>query len=275
MSGIARKLYAKLFGDSFVLRVYQRSAIDLAVARAMCERTALLDVGAGDLGLTLWLKRRHAGWRIEACDLRFSGEARHAAKVNDLILHVTDGTWLPSTPGGYDVILLSSVLQMVTEPSTLLALCRKALKADTGRVVLTVPAEYHFLPRFCSSRNWTVGLIRKICRLPVTTVELQEKLNRRFGVQGSSGQYTGMEIVRLLEVNGFSVEFKQRTPGWFGTLAWETSLLFSLRFGPRAYALMGLVYPFVKLGDSIPGLRGVGEHLIVIAPKQGATIQSE
>jgi hypothetical protein len=266
MSGVVRKLYTQLFGDAFVLRAYQRTAIELTIARAMGGRTSLLDVGAGELGLTAWLKRRHPDWQMEACDLRFSGEARTIAAANGLILHVTDGNWLPSTPGGYDVILLSSVLQMVPQPSGLLALCREALKVDTGRVVLTVPAEYHFLPRLCSSANWPAGWIRRVCRLPDSTGELQEVLKRRFGVQGRSGQYTDKEIVQLLEASGFSVVTRQRTPGWFGTLAWETSLLLSVRMGPKAYALMGLVYPLVRLGDGILGSRWVGEHLMVIAP---------
>lgn len=272
MSGATKKLYTKLFGDSFVLRVYQRDAIEGAVTGALDGSPAILDVGAGELGLTVWLKGRHPDWRIEACDLGFSDDAKRAAATAGLKLHVTDGSWLPLIAGGFDVILLSSVLQMVPQPSLLLTLCRGALKTGTGRIVLTVPAEYHFLPRLCASGGRLARLVRKATRLPDSIDALQEGLMHRFGVQGASGLYTEGDIIRLLTANAFNIIVKQRTPGWFGTLAWEISLLLSLRWGPKAYGFMGLVYPLVKLGDGILGPRWVGEHLIVIAPSSVASI---
>ncbi len=261
MKHFIKSLVTRVFGDPFILRAYQRKDIERALGGANQE-IVLLDVGAGELGLTCWLKRRHAKWKVVACDLQFSKEAVEMAAAAKVSLCVTDGDALPVVAGGYDRILLSSVLQMVPEPEKLLARCLEHLRADSGRLVLTVPAEYHFLARLCSSSSWAADVVRWIFGVPSNLQELDAKLRQRFGVQGPKGHYSQQELMALLQQSGFRIEDLQRTPGWAGTLAWELSLLLSLRGGTKMFLFMGLVYPVVWLADSLSGSRSVGEHLL-------------
>lgn len=261
MSKLTKRLITQLFGDPFILRAYQRADIERALGREGQE-IKLLDVGAGNMGLTCWLKRRHLDWRVVACDVSSTPEAQKTAAAAGVEFHLTSGGWLPATTGGYDTVLLSSVLQMVPEPAELLNLCRGVLDPVTGRVVITVPAEYHFLSRWCESKRAGAKILRKWFKLPESTAELHEELKRRFGVHGPRSNYTTVELVALLQSAGFRVELVQRTPGWLGTLAWESSLMLSLRGGSKMYALMGLVYPFVWLSNLGARHSQVGEHLV-------------
>jgi SAM-dependent methyltransferase len=257
-----------LFQDSFILRAYQRNDIEqqLAAPGSIC----LLDVGAGDLGLTCWLKRRNPNWTVVACDLLFSDEARRLAAAADVRLSVTNGNTLPPNPGGYDRILLSSVLQMVPNPAGLLLCCAAALRPDSGRLVLTVPAEYHFIDKLCRSRNWVAKVVRRVCRVPDNLPGLSAELKRRFGVLGPQGCYSQNEIMSILRKTGFVAVSMARTPGWCGTLAWECSLLLSLRWGPKMFAVMGLLYPVVWVGDRLLSSRQTGEHLVSASLDSGS-----
>jgi SAM-dependent methyltransferase len=265
MSRIGRKLVVGLFGDPFILRSYQRGDIEQALTNGGAI-AHVLDVGAGELGLTCWLKRRHPDWAITACDFDFSDSARGLAQATGVSLISIDGVALPLRPGGYDRVLLSSVLQMVPEPAQLLQLCHGALNPATGRLVLTVPAEYHFLSRLCQSRRAGAAALRRFFGLPDNLAELQAALKRRFGVQGSKGCYATAELVALLASCGFQVKEARRTPGWLGTLAWEVSLLCSLRWGAKMYALMGVFYPLVWLAARVPRASRAGEHLVNAFP---------
>jgi 2-polyprenyl-3-methyl-5-hydroxy-6-metoxy-1,4-benzoquinol methylase len=264
MSKLVKRLITLLFGDPFILRAYQRADLERTLVREG-QGIKLLDVGAGDMGLTCWLKRRHSDWRVVACDVSSSPEAHKAAVAAGVEFHLTNGEWLPAIAGGYDTVLLSSVLQMVPEPAQLLNLCRGVLDPATGRVVLTVPAEYHFLSHWCESKRAGAGILRKLFKLPGSASQLHTELKWRFGVHGPRSYYATEEIIALLQAAGFRVELLQRTPGWLGTLAWETSLMLSLRGGSKMYALMGLVYPLVWLSKLGSGPVQVGEHLVTAA----------
>lgn len=264
MKRLIRHLLVGLFDDPFPLRIYQRAMIERRCA-ARSRQPRLLDLGAGELALSLRFRRRHPDWKIEACDLQFSDEVRRRAERAGIPLHVTDGRSFPGEPRAFDVILLSSVLQMVPDPAALLSGCRDGLARD-GVIVLTVPSRYRWLEHWCGQHGGWRGQLVRILRLPKTAGALYADLDRRFGVQGPTGTYTVVEIEAVVRRAGFLIVSHDRVPGPVATWVWEASLALSWRWGSWTCWLLGLFAPVIWLLELLVPPADVGEHLLVLEP---------
>lgn len=213
----------------------------------------VLDVGCGDLQLTVELAKRHVR-AVIAIDpaARLTGLGYVARRFERLRLVRGDGGRLPLANRSVDRVLASSVLQMVPQPERLLAECRRVLKPG-GRLVVTVPEAYCYLPR--------------LFRNGASYEDFLQELNRMFDVKGT-GYVPESDLVGLLRANGFqpAPEGSARVPGPIGSFIWEASLAVShrLRDSRVPMLLAFALYPLARL-EPRPRRGGRGCELVMSA----------
>ena len=93
--------------------------IDLC-ARAGIAPASTLDVGCGDGALLSELHRRGFGGRLAGVEISAAAVALAAERPGIDSVERYDGRRLPAPDGGYDLGILSHVLEHVSEPATLL-----------------------------------------------------------------------------------------------------------------------------------------------------------
>jgi len=110
--------------------------IDLC-ARAGIAPASTLDVGCGDGALLSELHRRGFGGRLAGVEISAAAVALAAERPGIDSVERYDGRRLPAPDGGYDLGILSHVLEHVSEPATLLGEVGRACRA----VLVEVPLE--------------------------------------------------------------------------------------------------------------------------------------
>jgi SAM-dependent methyltransferase len=194
----------------------------------------VLDVGCGDLQLSVELAKRDVRAVIAIDPTPRLGLLGYVARRFPRLRVVrSDGGRLPLADASVDRVLASSVLQMVPQPGRLLAECRRVLKAG-GRLVVTVPEAYCYLPR--------------LFRNGAAYDDFLQELNRMFGVEGTGYVREG-DLVELLRTAGFQPASGARVPGPIGSFIWEASLAASHRLrDSRVPVLLAFaLYPLARL----------------------------
>jgi SAM-dependent methyltransferase len=221
---------------------------------ALAPRQVLLDLGCGDLQLGAEMAKQIVGV-VVALDrspgLLALGYVRR--RVRTLRLVLGDARQLPMASASVDRILASSVLQMTPRPDTLLRECCRVLRPG-GRLVLTVPEEYRFVPRLYRPGSKARRLLRAVLRLPGEYDCLIDTLNKRFGVAGS-GYVLEADLRRLLAEAELRPLAFRRVPGPIGTFIWEAAVVLSHRFGQSRvpFLLAFLLYPVALLDRLLTG----------------------
>lgn len=152
---------------------------------------------------------------------------------------------LPFDSEKFDKILLSSVLQMVTDDVLLLQECRRVLKSE-GVVVLSVPTDYCYLMKLNG---------------------LKPQLKERFGARGKA-YYSSDEVIMLLRHGGFEVTETEYSPKKWGAAIFEIGLFLWYRFGFPFFspALFAVFYPIAYL-DRFGSRRQKGNEIVISARK--------
>jgi SAM-dependent methyltransferase len=181
-------------------------------------------------------------------DLKISKSLSFAMSNRPSIIYMNaDALKLPFRNEIFDKILLSSVLQMVSDDKELLSECKRLLKKN-GLFVLTVPTDYGFIKELNMLRPYLI---------------------KKFGSIGK-GSYEEREILDLLENEGFQIITKERTPTGLGALCYEgwlfTCVKLKLPLSHPAYFL--LLYPFGLIGNLIKGNQ-TGSELLIKARRDG------
>jgi len=181
-------------------------------------------------------------------DLKVTDNLAYAASESDAMSCVrADAKRMPFAREVFDRLLLSSVLQMVDDDNALLRECWRVLK-DDGVLVLSVPVGYIYMNRLNSQRK---------------------ELVLRFGSKGK-GFYSIEELKDLIEKNNFELIDAEYSPKKIGSLIYEISLWFCLRFG---LPLFTPVYFFVQFPfayfDRFARKTQPGNELVVKVKKVG------
>lgn len=242
------------------LRMLQQPTI--AKLSDLSTGDVLLDIGAGPMNNAIALKKLGKAWVI-AIDLSFKGRDRWRARIYGVQPVVADGCALPLRSSSADRILMSSLLQMVPNPSHLLKECLRVLKPD-GHIVLSVPNHYQFIPKLLQS---AIGFaVTRLLGLPCTQQRLVRQLNKLFRVEGPHGYYSTDELMELFRSAGLRIADHRYAPGSFGSLLWELGVLAYIKLGNIAFHLLILGYPLARLFDIIVRPTAGSEHIVKIVP---------
>ncbi len=259
MFGMFRSLRLRMGSPNFLRMLQQSTIVKLSDLSA---GDVLLDIGAGPMSNAIALKRLGKAWVI-AIDLSFKNRDKWRAQIYGVQAVVADGCTLPLRSSSVNRILLSSLLQMVPEPSDLLKECLRVLKPN-GHVVLSVPNHYQFIPKLL--RSIIGSVVAKSLGLPHTHQRLVRRLNRLFRVEGPRGYYSTDELMELLRSSGFRITHHRYAPGRLGSLLWELAVLAYVRFGNIAFHLVFFCYPLARLFDVIIKPTAGSEHIVRIVP---------
>ncbi|HEY3274283.1 MAG TPA: class I SAM-dependent methyltransferase [Methanocella sp.] len=232
----------KLIGYPSTIRRIQAPVIMRMLSVGAMDR--VLDAGCG---LGLFTQEIAKKCRCTGIDLGVnSSHAYAAARTQNAGYLKADLRQIPLKDGSFDRILLSSVLQMVTDDRHLLDQCNSLLKTK-GVLVLSVPHNY----------------------VTVTKLNgLKTGLSRQFGVEGK-GYYQPAEILALLEKCGFTVIETEYSPKLLGSLVYESWLYFCYKTGLPLYHPLYflLLYP-LAFSDRFLGKSSPGNELIIKAEKR-------
>jgi SAM-dependent methyltransferase len=264
--GVVGGVYAALHHVTGAPSLLRR--LQWPVVRTFLDRgpgQVLLDVGCGDLQLSAELAKAPQGTVIAIDPVsRLARLGYVRARHSRLRLVQGDGTRLPLAGGSVDRVLASSVLQMIPKPESLLRECHRVLRPG-GRLVLTVPEGYRYLPRLYNADSWRRRWLGALLGLPREYGAFLEGLNRRFGVQGT-GYLSERDLERLLEGAALRAVERRRVPGRLGTLVWETAILLFYRLGGARWPLLlsFVFYPLASLSGTARN-DGVGCELVLVA----------
>jgi ubiquinone/menaquinone biosynthesis C-methylase UbiE len=153
------------------------------------------------------------------------------------------GEGLPFPDQFFDALTLSSVLQMVREEKPLLAECRRVLKPN-GRLILTVPVDYRFIP-VLFRRAAIFRLIRRVIGFPEDLILYREQLNVKHRTNGR-GYYQENEVATIIRDAGFELTHREYAPRALGSFIYEACLLVRsvCRLNVSVYGMTGMMlYP--------------------------------
>jgi 2-polyprenyl-3-methyl-5-hydroxy-6-metoxy-1,4-benzoquinol methylase len=187
---------------------------------------SILDIGCGT-GELLTLPLARQGWRITGLDIHSQSVERAAVLAQDLPTARFLCDDLESVAERFDAIILSEVIEHVTDPRGLLEEIRAKL-ADDGVLILTLPNGHgpFEIDQFFAKRNflwirsvhaWYASLIRKKDAAVATCNEESQHINF----------FSWRDINELLRESGFRiVTFRART---FIAGDYASALLHALR----------------------------------------------
>lgn len=225
------------------------------------EGMTVVDLGAGQMHYASELAKGLATG-VVAVDLDFPAGSLKLVERGMKIVRA-DAARLPLKDHEVDCILMSSLLQMVFDPSRLLQECRRVLRRD-GHIVLSVPNRYRYIPVLM--RSSFKAFLSRVLRLPDSDADLTVLLNERFHVGGPRGYYSLEELTELVKSSGFLIAHHRYAPGRLGSLLWELAVLAYVRFGNIAFHLVFLCYPLARLFDIIVRPTAGSEHIVRIVP---------
>lgn len=178
-----------------------------------------LDVGCGGGQLARQLAQYSLTIGINLFDLRYKLPECESKK---LYFFPADGLDLPFSKGRFEVIILSSVLQMVRDDTRLLRECWRVM-VDNGILVLTVPTGYVYIP-YLFSRSKLGKVLRILLRLPDEYEAFKSILKTKHNASGR-GWYTVSNLEKCLGNGGFTIESMEFAPRALGTFLYEMSLI--------------------------------------------------
>ena len=185
----------------------------------------VLEVGCGSGWLSRLMCTHAFVVGVDRLPIAFPVVARGKPRV---VFVQADGLRLPFPASTFDFIVLSSVLQMVSDDLQLLRECNRCLRRH-GRLLMSVPSAYRFLPLL-----WRRPLhsLPSLLGLPVAWEEFQTVLATSFRAKGT-GQYSASEITRMLSAAGFGISKCEYCPKALGTFLYEALLLLRVLRGAR------------------------------------------
>lgn len=253
-----KEIFYAIFGEPNFLRRLQWPHLAALITKAQCKQ--VVDIGAASLILSSKIKKLGVA-EVYAVDLDFDKDAIQKASAERIELIVGDAQErLPIKEGAVDCILLSSVLHMVPDPEAMLSECRRIL-CQKGRLVLSVPNHYIFVPRLFNLR--TDNFFRsRILSLPCSYSRFLSDLSEIFYVGGPRAYYSYEEIKTLLENNGFTLTSSRISPGYCGSLLWETAVVLSYKFGSKILLGLFFLLPIAIVLDFIISSNQSSEHII-------------
>lgn len=214
--GFLKNIVFKVFGwPSFLRRVQWWFISEFLPIGAECS---VLDFGCGSGEIAVQIAKANVDFKVVGYDIN---DPNLSILPSNLEIYTNDSFF--DTNLKFDIILLSSVLQMVPDPHSLMTTLRSRLNKG-GKIILTVPCEY-FL--FANRRN-------------------RQLINRSFGVEGS-GFFVEKDILDIFTLNGFELVFSGPSLDIFSSLVWEASLLFGLRLNKPLVVLLPISFIFFKL----------------------------
>lgn len=257
---VIKDLFFRLIGfPNFVRRLQAPVLLSMLDLR---QDNVVLDLGCGSGWFSCEMARRCKN--VVAVDITLPKVGLLYRKIPNLRFIKCDGQSMPFSNDKFDRILLSSVLQMVSNDRVLIDEVRRSLKLK-GKVVLSVPVGYTYFKRLYGrglvSRLFLRFLV-KLFRFPDSYEDLKEKFNKKFGVKGK-GYYTIEEVRRLFESSGFKLEDSEYTPKKFASLIFELWLAFSLilNINPSS-KLLFIFFPFCFFEKFIPK-HTIGDEVVM------------
>ncbi|HEV3320357.1 MAG TPA: class I SAM-dependent methyltransferase [Solirubrobacteraceae bacterium] len=140
---------------------------------ALCTGAGLspartLEIGCGDGALLCELRAREFGGRLEGVEITRAAVEIARGRVEIDAVDLYDGVSLPAGDGGYELGILSHVLEHVPDPPALLAEAARAC----GAVVMEVPLEANLSARRASKREHAsaVGHLQRLDRADARTI---------------------------------------------------------------------------------------------------------
>jgi len=223
----------------------------------------ILEIGCGEGQLARLLARRGP---VLAIDKHLDDAAVRAMRIpGRLEFAKADGRSTPCEDGSFDLVAMSSVLQMEADDKGLLRECRRVL-APGGRMILTVPTDFVLLP-FLFRANVLARTVRRALGLPESYGIFLSSIRQRFAVAGR-GAYPLASLRDLVRGAGFEVETVEFAPRTLATLVYETLFLVKYVAG-RSLSLRGafpmVFYPIVFPDRFLPGSCPGCEVLLVAA----------
>jgi ubiquinone/menaquinone biosynthesis C-methylase UbiE len=200
--GGVRDLLLRLIGwPNIIRRIQFPVIIKLASIK---QNDIILDIGCGDGTFCLEFIRA-SGCKCIGLDLIENEKWTYIIKEtnNKASFIVGDAHNLPFKNNSIDIIILSSVIQMVQNALIVLKECKRVLKNE-GRIIISVPVEYLWFRK--------LNCVKK-------------ELSIKYGSKGK-GYYSKQEIFELLSYAGFRIIKIIYSPNTFEAFFIELLILF-------------------------------------------------
>jgi SAM-dependent methyltransferase len=247
--GMKRNLLLRLLGwPNWMRRLQGPKMLEYL---ALDQHDRVLDLGCGSGPFTFECARQ--GCLTVGLDVSAVPNALAVMNQNDRIHYVlADGSRLPFKERVFTKIILSSVIQMVWQPGSLLAEVSRVLH-DSGRYVFSTPTDHVIIPRLYDKLG--TGLLA--LGFPPSPEEMVHRLAKSFGAIGR-GLFGESEARSLAIENGLDFEFVSWVPGKVSCSIYETILIISWRFGlPLSSSLhFPLLYPIGWIEGRMGSKRG-------------------
>lgn len=200
-----------------------------------------LDIGCGGGNLVCEVAKVS---RCVGVDL-VKGRRKNIECMKSAEFLVGDAERLPFKSDYFDKVILSSVLQMVSDDRKVLQESHRVLK-DNGIMVLCIPLDYLIIKRFYLFKGVIINRIIKILGLPSSYEELKKEFLTKFGSKGK-GFYALNEIEDLLNQSKFKISYLEYSPKRWGTILYETMLIFcqAVKLPLFHYRYDRIMYPLV------------------------------
>lgn len=205
------------------------------------QKSTLLDIGCGAGELTQYLSSQAYCVGVEPDQIPRPVPGRSFF----LRAH---GESLPFPDQFFDVVVMSSVLQMVVDESKLLSESKRVLKKG-GHILLTVPVEYRFIPKLFGN-----SLLQKVFRLPSSLEEFRASLNQKHKAAGR-GYFDRNSLMARLKTSDLKLISEEYAPRSLGTFLYEMCLLIRWAWGLNVsvYGFAGMIlYPIGWLDRFLP-----------------------
>lgn len=236
---IPQRLRRRLGSPNFV-RILQTSSFRELLDS---EQSLALDIGSGDMSFVSRITK--GKFRKCLCvDLDSETLSTSRFRSQDIIPIVATAERLPFDDNIFDVVVLSSVLQMVSHPDVLLAEIHRVLK-PYGSAVISIPGPYDFITRFVSSRfgravTWAL-------RLPSDPNEIEARVTKNFGAWKSPSDLTEGVVRELCQQSRLFPTRVAYAPSKNAMRIWQLACLLSLRLGKLPFRVTVLLLPLVQI----------------------------
>ena len=245
----------KVFYVNNILRFAQARAIMGEVSKS--TEPVIADIGCGD------------GYLINALDGMYS--KYYAIEPTSMHTHIVPGEKvvvlnqtfeeLRLEQESIDIVILSSVLQMVENDLLLLSISKNILKRD-GKIILSVPSRYILIESLYE--NFPI-LAAKFNNIPNSYGEFMQLVNQSYG--NAKGFYSLKDLNVLFSELGLEVAQMKYAPGLIMSIIYDISLVCKLLFHRQISTSRSLLvfFPFVLIDNLFFSSRG--NELFVVLKK--------
>ena len=245
----------KIFYVNNILRFAQVHEIRREIGNV--RGAIIADIGCGDGYLINALKGRYSKYYAVEPSPMYT---RIVPSENIYVLNESfENLSIPSE--SIDIVILSSVLQMVEKDELLLKKCADILKKD-GKIWLSVPVGYTYIEKFYKKFS---RYAKNSERIPNSYDEFLQKVNRTYG--NSKGFYSLQELSLLLSESNLEITKATFTPGLILSLIHDISVIIKVNFGRQISTsrILLLFFPVVFL-DAL-WFNSRGNELVVVLKK--------